>query len=310
LLVNRGGLASSDHPDTAIATDWKFGFPGFAWLDYSYNASGYYAPFFNRLVPDDLVGTWDGQGVFYLTVLGGTWTQMATPATMITTGDLDGDGIDDLIGVWPAQAGVWVKYSSTGTWAYIGSAPRHIATGDMDGDGRSDLLGTWDGQGVFWRKSQTGAWNYLGTPATLITSADMDGDGKDDVVGIWPSQAGVWTKYSSDNLWEYIGTSVRDFSSGKMRGGSNTWGAANLGSPEKLVQNGFPSPSQDLSANSPGGPGFKPRSQGNLTPVQDPMIQVIPGPGMTGFKYTMTPNPNPVRSPERDRKSGNEKDRH
>ena len=58
---------------------------------------------------------------------------MATPADQIAAGDLDGDGIDDLIGIWAGQAGVWVKYSKTSTWAYIGSSAHDIEAGKMAG---------------------------------------------------------------------------------------------------------------------------------------------------------------------------------
>ena len=63
---------------------------------------------------DDLLGTWDGQGVYYRDSDTGAWVSLASPATMITSGDLDGDGTDDQIGIWPSQGGVWVKYSTTG----------------------------------------------------------------------------------------------------------------------------------------------------------------------------------------------------
>jgi len=371
LLVNRGGLASWDYPSKGLATDWKFGFAGCAWLDYSYSGNSRYAPFFNRLVPDDLMatwdgqgvyfrtdgnnwiylgapaeqaaagdldgdgtadvlavysaqgglfarkstdnswvlvgttprdiaagnvtgtttdmvlGTWDGQGVYYKNGLAGAWVQMATPATMIAAGDLDGDGKADLLGVWPSQAGVWVKYSQTGTWAYLGSTPTHIAAGDMNGDGKDELVGTWDGQGCYWRENGTGTWHYLASPATKITTGDLDGDGIDDLIGIWPSQAGVWVKYSSNGAWEYIGSTPRDISSGKMRGGTHTWGASMVGLPEPVggqvdVAQGHV---RDLSNNSPGRPGFTCLKQDNLVPVQDARFQVVPGPGMPGFKF-------------------------
>ena len=110
-------------------------------------------------IKDDLVGSWDGQGVYCRNSYSGAWTSLASPADMIACGDLYGDGINDLIGVWSGQAGVWVKNSANGNWAYLGSTPRHIAAGDMNGDGRVDLLGTWDGQGVFYRDSISGAWS-------------------------------------------------------------------------------------------------------------------------------------------------------
>jgi len=74
------------------------------------------------------------------------WVLMAAPATQIVAGDLDGDGIDDLIGIWPSQGGVWVKYSKTGAWALLSSTADWIAAGDMNGDGKAELLGSWAGQ--------------------------------------------------------------------------------------------------------------------------------------------------------------------
>ena len=62
---------------------------------------------------------------------------MATPATQITAGDIDGDGTDDLLGIWPAQGGVWVKYSSSGKWAKLSSTADWIACGKMRGAGGS-----------------------------------------------------------------------------------------------------------------------------------------------------------------------------
>jgi|GEM_PF-2023911 len=169
-------------------------------------------------IKDDFVGTWDGQGVYYRNSDTASWVKLATPATLVTAGDLDGDGIDDLIGIWPGQGGVWVKYSATGAWAKLSTTARHIAAGDMNGDGRPELLGTWDGQGVYWRNNTTGAWTQLATPATLITSGDLDGDGSADLIGIWPSQGGVWVKYSQTGAWAKLSTTAVDIAAGDMNG--------------------------------------------------------------------------------------------
>jgi hypothetical protein len=166
----------------------------------------------------DLVGSWDGQGVYSRDSISGLWTILATSADMIACGDLYGDGKDDLIGIWASQAGVWTRNSANGSWAFLSSTARHIASGDMNGDGRADFLGTWDGQGVYYRDSITGTWMQQATPADLITAGDLDGDGKDDLIGIWPSQAGVWAKYSQAGNWDYLGSSVRDLATGDMNG--------------------------------------------------------------------------------------------
>jgi|GEM_PF-3278554 len=166
----------------------------------------------------DFIGTWDSQGVYYRNSLTGLWVKLATPATLVTAGDLDGDGIDDLIGIWPGQGGVWVKYSLSGSWAQLSSTARDISAGDMNGDGRDDLVATWDGQGVYYRNSIGGAWVKMATPATQVTAGDLDGDGKDDVIGIWPSQGGVWVKYSQSGAWAQLSTTAVDIAAGDMNG--------------------------------------------------------------------------------------------
>jgi len=167
---------------------------------------------------DDLLATWDGQGVYYRNSETGTFVNLATPATLITAGDLDGDGIDDLIGIWPGQGGVWVKYSATGSWVKLSSTAIDIASGDMNGDGRDDLVATWDSQGVYYRNSIGGAWVKMSTPAEQVTAGDLDGDGKDDLIGIWPSQGGVWVKYSQTGTWAKLSTTAIDIACGDMNG--------------------------------------------------------------------------------------------
>ncbi|MEN6560040.1 MAG: Ser-Thr-rich GPI-anchored membrane family protein [Acidobacteriota bacterium] len=167
---------------------------------------------------DDFVATWDAQGVYYRNSDTAAWVRLASPATMITVGDFDGDGIDDLAGLWPSQGGIWVRYSHNNAWARLSSTAVYIAAGDMNGDGRVDLLGTWDGQGVFYRNSVTGAWVRMASQATMIACGDLDGDGVDDLIGLWPSQGGIWVKYSHNNAWAQISSTARHIASGDMNG--------------------------------------------------------------------------------------------
>jgi len=50
-----------------------------------------------------LLGTWSKQGVYYRDSDTGAWVKMATPATQVAAGNIDGDGVDDLLGIWPSQ---------------------------------------------------------------------------------------------------------------------------------------------------------------------------------------------------------------
>jgi hypothetical protein len=170
--------------------------------------------FFEQL--DDFLGTWTGQGVFYWDPYAEDWYKLGSPADKITCGRLDGDETEDLIGIWPAQGGVWTRYSQSGSWSRLSSTADWIAAGDMNGDGLADLLGTWAGQGVFYRNSATGAWVQLASPATKIICGDMDADGTSDLIGIWPAQGGVWAKYSSTGNWQNLGSTADWISAGDM----------------------------------------------------------------------------------------------
>ena len=181
-----------------------------AWVDLvTYSGSGWYAK-------DDLLGTWDGQGVYFRNSETGAWRGLTSPADVVACGDLSGDGVDDLIGIWSGQA--WVKNSADGSWTYLAVATRDVAAGDMNGDGRIDFLGTWDGQGVYYKDSISGSWVALTSPVEKIAAGDLDGDGKADLIGVWTGQ-GLWVKYSKTGAWGLISYAApRDFTVGDMNG--------------------------------------------------------------------------------------------
>jgi hypothetical protein len=165
---------------------------------------------------DNLIVTRNGDGVYYLD--SGSWVRLASPANQTTAGDLDGDGIDDLIGIWPTQGGVWAKLSSSNLWLKLSTTADWIGAGDMNGDRRADFVGTWLNQGVFYRDSVSGAWIKMASPAQHIVVGDLDGDGRDDLIGDWPAQGGVWVKFSSSSQWAKLSTSADWIGAGDMNG--------------------------------------------------------------------------------------------
>jgi len=256
------------------------------------------------LKKDGLLGTWDGSGVWFRNSVTGSWVKMSTPADLVTAGDLDGDGTDDLIGVW--SSGLWVKYSSSGSWARLTTLlPSHIASGDMNGDGRDDVLGTW-ASGVWYKDSVSGTWvKMCSVPAYLITAGEIDGDGTDDLVGTWSS--GLWVKYSETGTWGKICTPLpSDIDAGLFRSG---WGAGamNFEGPIGGVYVEGPDSIDDyldLSGEGPGGWNFAFQVEENLVPQEKGLkiMMRIPGPGEPGFKYIEQKNLVPLEKPESKKK--------
>jgi hypothetical protein len=83
---------------------------------------------------DDLVTTRDGKGVYYRNSDTGSETKLAEQAELLACGDLDRDGIDDLVRVGLAESGVWVRFSSTKSWAKVHElSARQIVVGDTNG---------------------------------------------------------------------------------------------------------------------------------------------------------------------------------
>jgi len=117
---------------------------------------------------DDFLGTWDGQGVYYRNSDTGGWVKMASPATLITAGDLGGDGVDDLIGIWPTQGGVWVKSSTNGAWTKLSSSARDMAAGKM----RAGTGGSMPAQALFGPMG-----GYAQGPESLIQYQDISTEG-------------------------------------------------------------------------------------------------------------------------------------
>jgi len=221
-LLGSGGITvdgSGNVYITGLTSSTEATFPVIVGPDLTYNG-GYEDAFVAKISfqKDDFVGTWDGQGVYYRNSDTGAWVKLASPATLITAGDLGGDGVDDLIGIWPGQGGVWVKISTNGAWTKLSTTATHIAAGDMNGDGRADFLGTWAGQGVFFRNSANGIWVQMASSADMIAAGDLDGDGKDDLIGIWPAQGGVWVKYSKTGSWAKLCGTAKDIAAGDMNG--------------------------------------------------------------------------------------------
>lgn len=128
--------------------------------------------------------------------IGSGWTGY----TLISSGDMDSDGIADLLARKDAT-GELFRYSGTASGAlakpakigYGWTGYTLIGSGDLNGDGHNDILGRdaqgrlnrYDGKGdgTFGARTQIG-WGWTGY--TMVGVGDLTGDGDNDVVGLDP----------------------------------------------------------------------------------------------------------------------------
>jgi hypothetical protein len=154
-------------------------------------------------------------------------------------GDIDGDGLDEIIAVWPN--GEVHAYRNQG-WAgttYTGSNQKLVAQGfaasqtqfgDIDGDGRDEIISIFPNGDVHAYRNQGWAGTtYTGSNQKLVAQgftdptrtkfADLNADGRDEIISI----------FENGDVHAY-----------RNRG----WDATNIydGADEKLVAQGFTRP--------------------------------------------------------------------
>jgi hypothetical protein len=127
-------------------------------------------------------------------------TSLADQKTMetaeyIVRGDMDGNGLDEVIGDF-GDDGIWVYYNDS-TWTKLhGKDPFFMACADMDGNGLDELIIDFGSAGI-WIYYNNSTWTKLhGKDPFFMACADMDGNGLDEVI-IDFGTAGIWIYYNN-----------------------------------------------------------------------------------------------------------------
>ena len=134
--------------------------------------------------------------------------------------DVTGDGLADLIVIFPAKGEYWVAEAQSGTAAGsfaplrvwlrspLSSIHRYLAA-DVTGDGRSDVIAFSVASGSWWVAPSTGAafaaptlWKSghgTGSAAQLV--ADVTGDGRADAVAFFAASGNWWVALSTGSAF-------------------------------------------------------------------------------------------------------------
>jgi len=136
-----------------------------------------------------------------------TWQRIHAynPATVVT-GDLDGNGVSDLIvdfGAGPGL-GVWIYYNNS-TWQSLHPyTTTRLLTADLNGDGRDEVVANFVGASGTWAfNPASSTWRKLtDTPMENLLAADLDGNGQEELVGDFG--AGGMRVYWNDSSWQWL----------------------------------------------------------------------------------------------------------
>ncbi|GMQ89540.1 MAG: hypothetical protein BMS9Abin09_1038 [Gammaproteobacteria bacterium] len=109
----------------------------------------------------------------------------------VVVGDVDGNGMDDVIADFSSTfGGIFIKRNQ-GAWNKLHNfTPELLATGDLDGNGKDDVVIDFGGIGL-WARMNDSAWLKLNNSSPdQIVVGDVDGNGMDDVIADFSSTFG------------------------------------------------------------------------------------------------------------------------
>lgn len=157
---------------------------------------------FTNTAGADLVFTFGASGTWLL-MDGSTYSQLhALSPEMVATGDVDGNGKDEIILDFGPSSGVWVRMNST-SWMQLHTlSPTAMTIGDLDANGRDDVVLSFAGSGIWvWLNGST--WQQMnGQSCTRMVTGNLDGQAGDEVIIDFPGQ-GLWV-FANYSSWQQL----------------------------------------------------------------------------------------------------------
>jgi protocatechuate 3,4-dioxygenase beta subunit len=170
----------------------------------------------------DIVGSWT-HGNWWRDAQSGVWERLSKQSpTFLAAGDFEGDGLMDVVGLYPELSSIWI-YSRLATpqWKKISNQINlnDLRSADINADGRSEVLGSWD-IGTWTFDYTANIWErHSAKPATALCAGDIDGQGKKDIIGDWsPTIPGLWVKFMETGTWKRLSPKIPiDLCSGQVK---------------------------------------------------------------------------------------------
>jgi hypothetical protein len=131
----------------------------------------------------------------------------------LTTGDVDGDGKEELVVTWGSTVSIFRNNSRPGKIVFMPkvdfatpSTVVETALSDFNGDGKLDIVAGDNNFSVFKNNSTPGnislaaSFDYLAYGISQVTAGDLDNDGKADVIGINPINSMMFVLRNKGNI--------------------------------------------------------------------------------------------------------------
>jgi glucose/arabinose dehydrogenase len=153
--------------------------------------------------PGDLVSDFGAAGLWTASIPGG-WSPLhhVSPKSF-ASGDLDGNGIDEVVVDFGDAHGIWIRMNNTSWTPLHVLSGNHLTVADLDRSGQDEVIVDFPGFGI-WIWANNAAWSQLHVlNSNRIAAGNLDGTGGEDLVVDFKFGLGLWM-YSNNSAWSQL----------------------------------------------------------------------------------------------------------